>query len=1214
MNTSKLGTALVGALLVVGVVSSGCVADRPSRNGVFNENQYLRKDFLILNTDANGTNPGSDPGWMVRATVTETSTPNVLAGSDAIDVWAGLESEVNLVRFRVTQDKLQMLNQIQLSEPVSPNPTTGAPNGPSNETGVTEQIVNAWPVTNVDLKYQVNLDGEETNFYQENQELDWQVRQWVKLQFDKNDFSDLAPLPLQSVEMINECADIADASATLVTGSFNVQNSNGANTASDYFEFTVQVAIPMNFNDQTCLTAYGAMAAEALNVGHTTVTVNLKYSFVRATATADLTYKPFAIAEKDPIRTKYGPIQSTVWNRDNTTGLIAATQFVNRFDPQKPIVWYFDQNFPAYYKPVFVGGTPPGAPAGTPSNPGIQTATNKLLADTGVPARVTFLNYNDATTYGDGQGPSRNFGDIRYNFLRWVSDQDSENTYSGVTMPGVDPRDGEVVNDGIQFNDQALRDTLVQRIDAFLQTVGASAGIGNTWPTGSCTNGATQPIVSATTISNHNAQSTLFSKMQQYLGLHGPDPSNDHLGPQDFTAAASEDQDFLNAYFQLIPYEVFADPDMNQFVTREGGQGVYGPAAVDGALQQETTFEQLTGAMNAGTLPDPYSAAGEGTAGVLAAAQFANNMKDATTGHQQLQLMKQVIFPNVKLDPPGAFSLETVMEQDSQQCVNGQWESQAAWIQHIIDSYWQQVFWHEFGHGMGMDHNFMGNVDQPNFTTQRTSSGAPVTDANGNTLYNMYSSTVMDYLPSPAGAGWQQGWGNYDKGTIFWLYANNGREADNASLDAKAAASTSRAGEIPGSAPGKEYPYYDKYGFCLAGDPDCTAGIERQYLRCDATHLRYSPICRWNDVGTTPSQIIANDIDMYEWQYQWRNFRDYRKVWDEADYANQVSSFIVDTRRFLSQWEFDWQPGDIAAVLYRVGVTPPAGAVSAVDYYQQLTQKFLVEMSKANQMVAAFHEAIIQQSAGERPYATVYDKFYGDVVQQGIILDKYFAMQEFVGLWVSDNYDQNQAGAYISSWGEFNFDSSYTSVAETAVTSMIGSQYAVYPYFIPTAVALFAQDTHNPAFLANGQMGVGQPGERVEAKDWIGGWTFSDYTFMVNFFRQIAVTAGSCTTVGTCTYDPTDPTQVSQDPQTGAFIGPDGLSYVIAYIQSRNEYVVARADRNIATYKLISSFNTDINATKDDGTDGAYSLYEYPIKYTIDSYETYEQGTEAGGD
>ena len=81
----------------------------------------------------------------------------------------------------------------------------------------TPEVVNAWPVTNVDLKYRVNLDGEKTNFYEENQELDWQVRQWVKVNFDKNDMSDVAPLGSFVSNALDMCTDLGNASATLVT-------------------------------------------------------------------------------------------------------------------------------------------------------------------------------------------------------------------------------------------------------------------------------------------------------------------------------------------------------------------------------------------------------------------------------------------------------------------------------------------------------------------------------------------------------------------------------------------------------------------------------------------------------------------------------------------------------------------------------------------------------------------------------------------------------------------------------------------------------------------------------------------------------------------------------------------------------------------------------------------------------------------------------------
>ena len=613
MNTFKLPTVLAGVLLAAGVasVSTACVADRPSRNGVFNENQYVRKDFLIEGTDANGANAGNDPGWLVRATVTETSSPNLLGGP-SIDLFSGEESDVKLVRFRVTQDKLQMLDQVQFSAPTNPDPTTGdEATGASNTTGVTDNIINAWPVTNVDLKYRVNLDGEKTNFYEENQELDWQVRQWVKLQFDKNDFSDLAPLPFQTLDMINSCADGPDSSATLVTNSFNIEGDGDTDPSNDYFEFTVQVALPLNFSDQTCLTAYGPMLANALRIGRTSVTLNLKYSFMRAKPLVStdpnipaVTYQPFPLAEKDPIHTKYGPFLWTVWNRDPETQLIAATQYVGRFDPQKPIVWYFDSNFPEYYKSIFVDAT------GSTTSTNIQNNTNAILAKTSATARVQVLNYNDATTYKDGQGPARSYGDVRYNFLRWVSDEDVQATFAGVTMPGFDPRTGEIVNEGIEYNDFAVKDYYVQRIDAFLQQVGASGGLGTAnWASGACSKGQTNQVVTPAAMASRNSTDTLFNYMQTYLNLAPTAPAT--LGPNDFMAV--QDQDFYSAYFAIAPFEVFADPDMNQFVTREGGQGVYGPASVWKDLQGETQFQQLTASINAGALRTRTRTAGPGT-------------------------------------------------------------------------------------------------------------------------------------------------------------------------------------------------------------------------------------------------------------------------------------------------------------------------------------------------------------------------------------------------------------------------------------------------------------------------------------------------------------------------------------------------------------------------------------------------------------------------
>jgi hypothetical protein len=252
--------------LVVGALSLasmfGCVADRPARNGVFNENQYVRKDFLIRAGD--DTNP--DNGWMLKATITDASEPNVFGDSSIFGLFSGSHNTGDLMHFVVTSDKLQMVSNREISADPS--------------VGTEPEVLNAWPAVNVDLKYQVNLDGETTNFYQENQELDWQVRQWVKLTFDKNDLSDLTPLGAYFVQNVANCSDTVNYSVTLVPNSFLVDE------AHDYMEWSVQITIPIIWTNTAigaggsvmdCTEAFGPMGNAAAQIGRQNETVTLKY-------------------------------------------------------------------------------------------------------------------------------------------------------------------------------------------------------------------------------------------------------------------------------------------------------------------------------------------------------------------------------------------------------------------------------------------------------------------------------------------------------------------------------------------------------------------------------------------------------------------------------------------------------------------------------------------------------------------------------------------------------------------------------------------------------------------------------------------------------------------------------------------------------------------------------------------------------------------------
>jgi len=194
MFANKTALACLGAIAFAASAATGCAADRPARTGVFNENVYLKKAFIIRPGEA-GTpeKPAEDDGWMLKTTVLQTSTPNPLGNSV---LWTGAENNGALVRFVTTQGHLQMLNIREISDSKEIR---------DQETR-TPEVVDSWPATHVDIKYRVNLDGEKTNFIEENQELDWKQRQYVKVDLTKADLSDFALFGPQTTYIIAQCA------------------------------------------------------------------------------------------------------------------------------------------------------------------------------------------------------------------------------------------------------------------------------------------------------------------------------------------------------------------------------------------------------------------------------------------------------------------------------------------------------------------------------------------------------------------------------------------------------------------------------------------------------------------------------------------------------------------------------------------------------------------------------------------------------------------------------------------------------------------------------------------------------------------------------------------------------------------------------------------------------------------------------------------------
>jgi hypothetical protein len=1304
LETPKMNKR-IRAFLAVGVLTTacstwGCVADRPSRNGVFNENQYIRKDFLIRSG-----NGGTDPGWFMKATIVSTSAPNpfmapggpLFNGSESA-VYAGHNKGVMpFVRWVITSDKLQVVNMREISGPTLSPPSQGTRE---------PEVLNAWPITNVDLKYEINLDGEITNFFSENQEADWQQRQWVKVNFDKNDMSDIAPLGENVVAFLERCGD-TNVSTTLVPGSFLVDETN------NYLTWQVQMTVPVSFSDQGCVSYYGSVGDEFLSFGRQDVTMTMMYSFVRADTysgrwdatpapegrgcTQDGTtgalscpessnnYVPWVMDEKDPIQRKYGMFHAVSMDRDPNTDLLTAQAYTQRLNPNQtyPYTLYLAGGYPQEYEVIFCGYEPDGyTPAtggpggkynkdcGAKHTGGVVDQMNQIWESTGAKLRMRVMHNDDLTTFGDHANPNpKVFGDVRYNFIRYLTDIDESSGFLGVTEPLSDPRTGEMLTATINIDNMNLQDFYATRLEFYLESIGGQGanqvdnpyGIntktGN-WaytPSGSCTPGDLIPLSQTLGPDNskggavqtgQNAMSTVFQKMQQYL--HYPIPTYGYLGPDDFIP--QEDSDFYAAYNRVIPYQMYRDPSTNDFVIPEGGTGNYGPdqaSALMGAITSMGQFNNLMGAVDHGQAPLLDSSGSivgtfdpTGTAGPSQAAQFTQQWQTLSQGYTNARWALAGQRTGVKADmAEDILPYFNNFEHAGRHCVQNtlglvpnstepHWETLNEWVYDLTLSSWSYTIWHEFGHSMGLDHNFMGSADRNNYPHW--------TDAHGNDQVGAYLSSIMEY-PTTAGdlflkggaasstspgarpildAAWsgRPGWLPYDVAALSFIYAN-AQTKDTA--HPVGAPCTSKPNCSVSGQVSPTQPWNDKAGF------DLTGKVENPFLWCTDEFNRYSPFCQQFDFGTTPSEIIASALNEEEWQYKWNNFRLYQKYWNDSGYAGSRAYFYHDILRFLSSWTFDWNPAELPGEFIKLGVTPPAG-VPEQTYYTNLLYEFTNDMSVANQLVAAFHHAMVEQASGERPYITEFDPFYGDVIQQGIIIDKNYAVMNFTTLYPVDNFDPTQAaGAYLTA--SMGLDSNYMSIAQSTVNDFVGGQFAAFLYDSPLAAQNFAQMTQDPYFP--------QSGGEASIRDWIGGRVFGgegvDWNAQyLGWAASLAAQWGfGCDADGqncgyggpnvcqsfspqTCTWDPRmkqiNTEDVYHSDAFNEFRGPDNRRYAWCPITDRNQALLVDRDWNTATYILVRQWNTDVTYAEDDGSGGnaAYQK-ELPLKYYINSYWAY---------
>lgn len=704
MNKMK---AIHFGLFGLAVIGASCVDHRPIRNGLRNESIYLNKTEL---TQENPKRPASgDDGWLYKVTVVSASSPNVVGDY----AFPGFESDTSYVKFRFREDVLQMVDgtKLQADDPSDPNDDLATSN---------ERVLMEFGGQHVDVKLRESLDGELTNYLEENTEMPWQQRQQFRVDFENTSLDPIVNMAWFYGQFLHDCARMV--SANLVPDSFQTEAES-----KDYFSFVLEVNYEVNV-----LTYFGAcydLVSLANGVG--TATIQYRFSFYRPNAS---NYVPEVIAEKAEVNKKYGSFQVLDIYRDDETGLLSARSLLHRWDPNRaePVVFYFVKGFPTRFKPMFLA---------------IKADTNRVLEEAGARLRVDFKEWNDG-------GIERQYGDMRYSFVAWHQDIDTTRGLLGYGPSGSDPRTGEILhanlnlyNVGMDYYRFLIQDFLEEFGGKSREQVADEAGVSTdtVWEQIQCTPGATVAPIDQ----KSRLKSPMFEEMRRVMDL--PESTPDSIAKDDFLPTPRMET-FADNYHRTLPEIRYANPLYNAYV--------YQPTAalpLMNMTERLATERDFKSAMTDIMLNrDPFAGLPIAShAGVQKQVELLENFRGWKKNHDQLMADQEFLLARKNIEVFEPNDAISAISKGARRCKDsGFWESDEEYQERIIEDVVSHVAIHEFGHNLSLRHNFYGSVDAKHMDTEA-----------GET-----SASVMDYVGSWEEVGGKRAWGGYDAAALKWIY------------------------------------------------------------------------------------------------------------------------------------------------------------------------------------------------------------------------------------------------------------------------------------------------------------------------------------------------------------------------------------------------------------------------------------------------------------
>lgn len=317
----------------------------------------------------------------------------------------------------------------------------------------------------------------------------------------------------------------------------------------------------------------------------------------------------------------------------------------------------------------------------------------------------------------------------------------------------------------------------------------------------------------------------------------------------------------------------------------------------------------------------------------------------------------------------------------------------------IIDTIVYRTSIHEFGHNIGLRHNFYGSADKKNFRIP-----VPI-EKNGKKVESR-TTTVMEYMSLEDEVYLEHDWEPYDEAALSFGYSG-----------------------------GKLNP-----------------GKGKNLLYCTDEHRPTNALCNHWDYGSSPSEIVMSLIKRYENLYRVINYRNNRAYWDTSGYESKMFNTMWDIKRFLLFWRAAFNEDTIRRELEALGNLHSADI-------KAYTQELSSDIKQAQKLSVAFYNAVVQQSSADRPYLTKYEPFSGEKKRIGILYDKIYAMMFLMG---DDTfvYNPNRHLSYAT-YLAYNDEPELREILDTVYENALTERVDMEPWFIGFARTLYALNATN---------------------------------------------------------------------------------------------------------------------------------------------------------